>query len=274
MTRTPHVMAILTTLAILAGSAPVPAIGPTTSAESAPVNARSIEQWTDRLEALDPSRPMMYFELGEEVEDLASSAEERTLARQLFGLAGILDRETLGRSAALAIAGLEPRRVARERLRAAAELLAPVGTVDVGAGRRTLTTREGRLHFCKALAALRRGDGARSGRHLAKADAEVVLEQLGPLLTGGVERFRRDVEVYQGRLRPDLDAEEIESHLVAEIIALSGGRPGWSVNLAATDASPLMVVDLERLDRLFGVDPARPYWRGGRWLGRRELGRD
>ena len=268
MIRTLHVMAILTTLAILVASGPAPVTN------SASVHARSIDQWAERLEALDPSRPMMYFELGEEVEDVASSAEERTLARQLFGLAGILDRETLGRSAALAIAGLEPRRVARERLRAAAELLAPVGTVDVGAGRRTLTTREGRLYFCKALAALRRGDGARSGRHLAKADAEVVLQQLGPLLTGGVERFQRDVEVYQGRLRPDLDAAEIQSHLVAEIIALSGGRPGWSVNLTATDASPLMVVDLERLDRLFGVDPARPYWRGGRWLGRRELGRD
>ena len=269
--RTIALAGLFTCFLLAGGTGPAPASDGTAANQES--TRGEAARWSDRLEALDPSRPMMYFELGEEVEDAATTPEERTLARQLFGLAGILDRESLGRSAALAIAGLESRGVARERLRAAAELLAPVGTVDIGTARRTTTTREGRLHFCKALAALRRGDGSRARRHLDKADAEVVLEQLGPRLSGGVARFRRDIETYQGRLRPDLDPAEIQGHLVAELLALSGGRPAWSVSLVSTDASPLLVVDLERLDRLFGVDPARPYWRDGRWLGPRELQR-
>ena len=226
-------------------------------------------EWEQRLRALDPTRPIEYFELGEEVEDAARSAEDRALARELFGLAGLLDRQGLGRSAALAIASLEERAIARDRLRAAAELLAPVDTIDPGTRGAQSTSREGRLAFCHALGALRRGDGSRVARHLASADAEVVLEDLGPLLPGGSARFMRDAEVYSGGLRPDLDSEEVEAHLLVEMVALSPTKTSWAVALSASEGAPLMVVDLKRLDRLFGVDPTRPYWRDGRWVDRR-----
>lgn len=229
--------------------------------------------WEQRLLELDPIRPMAYFELGEEVEDAARTPEERALARQLFGLAGLLDEKGLGSSAALAIASLEDesRSVSRDRLRAAAELLTPAGTANLFVNQDPVLTAEGRLAFCNALGSLRRGDGVRARRHLGNADAMAVLETLGPLISGGVEGLRRDLSFYEGGLRPDLSPEEIETHLVAELIALSPSDAGWSVSLRATDASPLLVVDLERLDRLFGVDPARPYWRDGRWVGRRGI---
>ena len=231
--------------------------------------------WEQRLLELEPTRPMAYFELGEEVEDAARTPEERALARQLFGLAGLLDEKALGSSAALAIASLEDesRSVSRNRLRAAAELLTPAGTANLVVKQEPVLSAEGRLAFCNALGSLRRGDGVRARRHLGNGDAVVVLETVGPLVSGGVEGLRRDMSFYEGGLRPDLSAEEIESHLVAELIALSSSEAGWSVSLQATDASPLLVVDLERLDRLFGVDPARPYWRDGGWVGRRSVDR-
>ena len=224
-------------------------------------------QWDERLRALDPARPMDYFELGEEVADLAVTVEDRALARQLFGLAGVLDEATLGGSAALAIADLEEGKIARNRLLAAAELLAPTGTVELDRRRDTMFTVESRLAFAKALAALRRGDGSRAKRFLDKVDGD--LGGVPALFNGGIDRLRRDCLVFKGGLRPDLSSEDLETHLVAEIIALSPSSPGWGVELRESGAAPLMVVDLERLDRLFGVDPARPYWRSGAWVGRR-----
>lgn len=232
-------------------------------------SARSFQQWNERLEALDPSRPIEYFELGEEVADAAMNANERSLARELFGIAGLLDRQGLGRSAALAIADLEDRQAARQRLRAAAELLADSGQVDPDASAGTGMSAEGRLAFCRALACLRRGDSARTSRHLAKADAAIVLEELGYMLPGGVARLKRDFEVYTGGLRPDISKNELSGHLVAESIALKPGKSTWSVVLRASEGAPLLVIDLQRLDRLFGADPSRPYWVGGRWVDRR-----
>lgn len=234
-------------------------------------SARSFEQWNLRLKALDPERPIAYFELGEEIADSATTVDERSLARELFGLAGLLDRQALGQSAALAIADLEERPAARQRLRAAANLLADSSQVDRESTRGLETSREGRLAFCRSLAALRRGDAARATRHLGKADARVVMEELAYVLPGGSARFQRDLKVYSGGLRPDLGKEELESHLVAESIALAPKQVNWSVMLRATGGAPLLVIDLERLDRLFGADPTRPYWREGRWVDRRSV---
>ncbi|MCP4066876.1 MAG: hypothetical protein GY741_01205, partial [Phycisphaeraceae bacterium] len=78
--------------------------------------------WEPRLEGLDPRRPMAYFELGEEIADAATSPESRELARRLFGIAGRIDREGLGASAALALAALAPDRRTAARLRAVAAM--------------------------------------------------------------------------------------------------------------------------------------------------------
>lgn len=232
-------------------------------------NVRLFEKWNDRLELLDPSRPLDYFELAEEIADGAQTVNERALARELFGLAGLLDRETFGWSAALAIADLESLPASRQRLLAAAELLADSDQVDQSSKRARDTSREGRLAFCRALGALRRGDSARARRHLDKADAKVAMEEFIFILPGGGQRFENDLQVYSGGLRPDLSGQEIESHLVAESMALAPREASWSVMLRATQSASLLVIDLDRLDRLFGVDPTRPFWREGRWVDRR-----
>ena len=242
---------------------------PSMSDTTAPVD------WTERLEALEPARALEYFELAEEVSETASSVEERELARQLFGLAGLLD-EKLSCSAALAIAGMpgmEQRRNVQERLRAAAELLAPSGTIVLGASRKSGISEQDRIMLCRALGMLRRGDGYRAGRAFEEQGVVDALEEVGFLFNGGANRVREDCSIYRGGLRPDLSAEGIRSHLIAEIITLAPGSPGWGIELLRSDAAPLTVVDLERLDLLFGVDPARPYWRGGAWVGAQDARR-
>src|SRR5262245_1831352 len=84
----------------------------------------SLQPWTARLEALKPAEPLAYFELAEEVADVAADAQQRELARHLFALAGMLDTKRLGRSACLAIADLEENAVVKRRLLALASLLA------------------------------------------------------------------------------------------------------------------------------------------------------
>ena len=105
------------------------AVMPTQQQEQQP---DAMSQWTERLELLTPEDPLAYFELGEEVQDAATTRQERALARALFGLAGLLDRATLGRSAALAIASLEETPLAKRRLEAAAALLGAGRSIDLG----------------------------------------------------------------------------------------------------------------------------------------------
>ncbi|MHC4589637.1 MAG: hypothetical protein ACYTAQ_09945 [Planctomycetota bacterium] len=160
-------------------------------------------RWERRLEALSPADPMAYFELAEEVADTAGSESQVALARHLFGLAGALDPQRLGRSACLAIADLEPNEYAKRRLLALGALLdrraggfagrQPVGVVAIHP--------EAALAVSEALSYYRKGEGARAlklldepGRHavhrglpavsrVARADAPAA----GP---GGVSALR------------------------------------------------------------------------------------
>lgn len=233
----------------------------------------AMSQWVDRLELLAPEDPLAYFELGEEVQDAATTRQERALARALFGLAGLLDRAALGRSAALAIASLEETPLAKRRLEAAAALLGAGRSIDLGgqeSNGQFEGTWEGRLAFCNALGALRRGDGSRAVRHLDVADARGVANRLAPLLPGGQTRLERDIEVHRGGLRPDMSEAEVETQLIAESIALAERAPSFAFALHRWRSAPLIVVDLTELDRLFGADATKPYYRNNRWVTRRE----
>lgn len=233
----------------------------------------AMSQWVERLELLAPEQPLAYFELGEEVQDAATTRQERALARALFGLAGLLDRVTLGRSAALAIASLEETPLAKRRLEAAAALLGGGRSIDLGgqeSNGQFEGTWEGRLAFCNALGALRRGDGSRAVRHLDVADARGVAKRLAPLLPGGETRLARDIEVHRGGLRPDISETEVETQLIAESIALAERAPSFAFALHRWQSAPLIVADLTELDRLFGADATKPYYRNNRWVTRRE----
>ena len=230
--------------------------------------ARSLSpEWEARMAELDPSRPIDYFELAEELSDAARTQEELRVAGHLFALAGLLDRTTLGRSAALALADIAEDELMRRQLKLAAFLLSGAG----GGERRTESilrhSREGRLGFCLMLGAYRVGEGARARNYLSRADARAVLETMSSLMEGGRERIEREIELYLDGRRPRLSKRRLEEQISIEMLALSPSELPWSAALLVEESRPLMVVDLRRMDRLFGnVDVSRPYRRAGRWV--------
>jgi hypothetical protein len=223
--------------------------------------------WETRLSELDPARPVGYFELAEEISDAARTQEDLRIAGHLFALSGLLDRTHLGRSAALALADLAEDELIRRRLQLAAFRLS-----DAGGGRMETEailehSREGRLGFCLMLGAYRMGEGARARTYLSRADARAVLETMSSMMEGGRERIEREIELYLDGRRPRISGSRLEEQIAIEMLALSPTEMPWSTSLLLDKSRPLMVVDLRRMERLFGnVDVSKPYRRFGRWV--------
>ena len=234
--------------------------------------------WSARLVRLDPAWPKAYFELAEEIADAATIAHEREIASTLFGLAGALDRDGLARSSALALAGLsdEPRR--RRSLTALATLLSGAsGSSDDGA---TIHADDRRpsvaavVALSEAFSFYRRGQGPRAIGMLKAPEVEVLLTRYGAGTPGGADRFREDCRAYKQGLRPEPPREVRIAMLAIEEALLAAAaldlRPReWSSVLIETGASPLIEIDVARLDEAFGVDPTKPYWRDGKWTSER-----
>ncbi|MHC4992611.1 MAG: hypothetical protein ACYTGC_16695, partial [Planctomycetota bacterium] len=226
-----------------------------------------------RLEALDPDRPLDYFELAEEVADAAATPADGLLAHRLFGLAGALDPPRLGRSAALALADLEEEPLAKRRLHALAWLLggrsAAVGPVEESVRTWDAGSNATILAVIDAFSLYRRGYGNRATSVLRQPGAMELLEALDPVLPGGVNRFLEDCRVYRnGQLAPRLSEDEITRMLRIESALLSGSERAWSGELLLSRGTPLIEVDPDRLADALGVDVSRPVYRRGRWARR------
>ena len=234
------------------------------SAAAMPVEA----DWEPRLEALDPRQPMSYFELGEEIADAAASSESprlKELARRLFGIAGRIDREGLGASAALALASLAPDRRTAARLRAVAAMQAG-RRGSVGA----LPERP-RVDATTAMAVSEAFGGFRTGRTsklrvlLEDPEGLRLLERWDETLPGGVawltERSRRSA-----RSRPDLSEPEVLAMLRVEVGLLHALRPTWSSVLDLDDDEPLLEIPVENIDEMILDGELLPYRRNGRWV--------
>lgn len=230
------------------------------------------DRWTARLENLHPDNPMGYFELGEEVADLAQNEREHELARRLFSLAGLLDTPRLGRSACLALANIETEIHIKRRLLAMASLLSGTGSGS-GAGSGLLSREdEGgfsestALSVTAAFSYYRRGLGSRALSQLRKPGAEEMLMSLGHLLRGGSARFLEDCKLYNGRVKPTLTDFHLVKMLTIERAILSGLDRSWASELLLSQGRPLIEIESDRLDQVLGVDPSRCIYRGGRWI--------
>ncbi|MHC4210623.1 MAG: hypothetical protein ACYTE6_01770 [Planctomycetota bacterium] len=226
-------------------------------------------RWERRLEALSPADPMAYFELAEEVADTAGSESQVALARHLFGLAGALDPQRLGRSACLAIADLEPNEYAKRRLLALGALLdrraggfagrQPVGVVAIHP--------EAALAVSEALSYYRKGEGARALKLLDEPGAMELLEAWGGVVfTGGATRFIEDCRLYRGSREPMLPRQDLVAFLRFEAALLAGGDRSWSGDLLLTEGRSLIEVDPNRTEEVLGTDGSMPCFRGGRWM--------
>jgi len=234
----------------------------------------SLRRWSDRLEALRPSSPMSYFELAEEIADAKTDKTQLDMAKRLFGLAGALDPDHLGRSACLALADLEDDAAAKRRLVTLAALLgadlaghsSPAAVLGTGANS---VSPAAAYAVSSALSHYRRGRGSQALAALKEPGALELLTKYERMLPGGILRFQEDCKLYTtGKTKPSLSSGEVARMLRFEAALLAGADRDWSSQILLTGGQPLVEVDPSRLDESLGVDLLRPYFRRGRWSER------
>lgn len=220
--------------------------------------------WVDRLEQLDPARPLEYFELAEEVADAAETAEQRSLALELFAIAGQLDFDQLGQSSILAIGYFSEDPVQKQRLRIAANLLSRERLFQDSDRDGTLSSQEDQLRFGQMLGAVRAGENQQARELLAYPGVRALLFEYGDLLGLDPASF---LETLESRSRTTTSSE-LTRQLLVEWTVLD--RPGlnWSAELLASGGAPLTVIDILDMGALLGAEVDRPYWRSGGWSER------
>ena len=220
-------------------------------------------RWQTRLARLDPLRPLDYLELAEEVADAAKDEDERDLARKLFGLAGALDTERLGRSAMLAIAALAGDLSTRARAEAAAELVGGQGTA-----RESLRVESVQLEaLTRSFSHYRRGDGRRALAALRQNGADALLDVVGARLPGGAQGYRDECTAMRASSAVVIDPDMVRRQLELELALRRGELRSLSLDVALRGDEPLVEIDLADPQALWGVDPSRPWWRDGAWRG-------
>lgn len=233
------------------------AVAPQSAAQSAAA------RWQTRLARLDPLRPLDYLELAEEVADSAKDEDERELARKLFGLAGALDTERLGRSAMLAIAALATDASSRARAVAAAELVG-----GQGAAREGLRVEATQIEaLARSFSFYRRGDGRRALTALRQSGADALLEAIGARLPGGAQGYRDECVAMRSSSAAVVDPDMVRRQLEVELALRRGELRSLSLDVALRGDEPLVEIDLADPQALWGVDPSRPWWRDGAWRG-------
>lgn len=228
-------------------------------------SAQAVSAWSDRLEALRPNRPMEYFLLAEDIADVAETDELRELARHLFALAGALEPDRLGRSAALALADMEENPQAKRRLVALATLLGdelPGGGAMESAQPTTGVVES----ISEAMSLYRRGRGPQALSELERSGALSVLKQYGNLLPGGYDQFVQDCRIYRNNLPPTLSDAELARMLRLEVALLAGEDRSWASDLLVTEGTPLIEVDPARVAESLNVDATRSVYRNGAWV--------
>jgi hypothetical protein len=70
----------------------------------------------------------------------------------------------------------------------------------------------------------------------------------------------------RGNPGPTITEEEMANHLRIEAVLLEGEQRSWAAQLVADAGAPLRDLDPAELAATYGVDPARPVWRGGEWV--------
>ncbi len=228
-----------------------------------PTSAKT--DWTSRLSALDPDRPLEYFELGEEMADAEGTDEQRATARRLFGIAGRIDPDGLGASAALALASMSTDRRAAARLRAAAAMLGDGVVWSVGAGERNRVDALTALEISEAFGGFRTGRTSKLRQLVDDPIRLRLLKAWDDTLPGGVkwlaEQSRRSA-----RSRPDLDEDEVLAMLRIEAGLLQVDQTTWASMLDLDGDEPLLEIRVDRIDEMLLDGALLPYWRDGRWV--------
>lgn len=236
-----------------------------------PFVARSAaDPWRDellrRLASLGPSRPVEYLQLAEDVVDHAGDgpgkSQDLALARRLAALAGALDPQATGRSAALLLAELAEADADRARMAAVAAFLDPAPDVREQAAGES----EAVLSLVRAFSHYRRGEAQRARDAIARGGAAALLDRHPEILQGGSARFRADCDAMRGAGAPAMSAQQVDALQALASGTLAGAPRTWSEAIARGGLAPLAEVDLANPETIFGVSPADCLWRGGAWV--------
>ncbi|MEM1165171.1 MAG: hypothetical protein AAGI30_02650 [Planctomycetota bacterium] len=259
----------------------------------------------DALAALDPSDPMAYFELGEDLAYWSSgnregpTAEARQLAAYLFVLAYELDRRRggeldLGRSACLALLELTPEDEI-DRIRWLEAMAGAIGgsqrEMPAYAPRPRLDPR--RAQLAELIVRFRGGHMRRASRYLMSVNTAGILRDAGfardtadrivAMMTRWVERLgtadrprvrRRPApggfeyvldRDGRGNPGPPLSERDARTLLEVEMVLLDAGARIWSLERSGVSARPVREIEPRALAQTYGVDADRAWWRNGRW---------
>ena len=225
-------------------------------------------EFTARLAALSPDDPRAYFELGEEVADVAEDIDTRQLARELFSRAAVINPKTFGRSAALALADLETKQTRKRRLLALAHLLDDRQDTPnwlASESFRQDIPADAALELSEVFSFYRRGMGSRVESKLADSNAGKLLKQIAPAI-GGERRFLENATRYRTGISPIKTDNELMTMLQLEIAMLAGENRPWSSELLLRGGRTLVEVNPERLADSFEVDGDALYYRNGDWV--------
>lgn len=221
--------------------------------------------WSEQLEALQPTQPMEYFLLGEDVAD----AGETTLARRLFALSAILGTGQLRHSALLALVAIEDDAQQRRRLAALAALLAADGAepVAIGSPLDDAAHDPASVHVLgEAFSFFRRGTGTRALRHLERTSTLDLLHSVGHALPSGSQGFIERARGMRGTGAARISDSQLVEMLQVELALLAGNERSWSADLVLYESTPLIEIDPERLDEALDVDASRTRYRDGQWV--------
>jgi hypothetical protein len=257
-----------------------------------------------RLEALAPTAPLAYLELGEDVADAALTPRDRTLATELFVLAFVLAQESreargISASACLALADLPGRERFRPWLTALARSLdARQAGPEWLAPASVPATDSAAFQVATLLGLVRSGDGALARQLLDKPDVKAAVEGMDSLLLrmgvqGGAKGLEREAQRWpcrecqnqrfirrtapgggdvricpscKGVPGPEVSPEMLFRQLRLEATLLQGVQRSWAAQVLSDDGAPLLDPDPAELPRVMDVDPSRRVWRAGRWV--------
>ena len=225
---------------------------------------------TERLSALDPSRPQAYREYAEELAEKKLDPEARQMAVRLFQIAAWLDPAKTGHGALLGLVSVARPGEEEARFRAAAFLFDPrhdkalLGQTSVTAGK-PRQEDDPAQKLLEALRQLRRGRGQQARAALAAPAVSEELEAHRGILS------REDFQAASSA--KDLSDEQLRKILELELkldSRVSGrGEEGAQTTLAswndAVRGGNLAPIRLLQFDKLTQFDPRECIYRQGKW---------
>jgi hypothetical protein len=261
--------------------------------------------YSELLEALRPDEPLAYFELAEELADEVRSPETLALVRTLYVLAFELSRgegreSPLAASACLGLAELERLQADRRWLRSLAGMQdARYASRDWNVPSSASSTVEIAYRAATAMGLARAGESRQAQDQLGKPGVIPLMREyeraIGTTgLAGAISRLEKQLRAWpcpecqnrrflsrqsdegvqhrlcgtcRGDPGPALSNEEFIGQLAFESVLLNGVQRSWAAEIAVGQGAPLRDPDPAELAPTYRVDPSRPYWRAGQWVG-------